>query len=180
MKDSANCEEHQNVYEYTYFQQFIDNLPYIVMTFLGAAILFVGIETPFWQYLASCLYILYGAVGALWIILFVCPYCHFFGTMECPCGYGRIAAKICKKQDGNLFMKKFKRHIPVIVPLWIIPTVAGIVFLISDFSLWMAALLALFAIDSFIILPLLSRKYGCAHCSQRDSCPWMKQKGSQI
>jgi hypothetical protein len=32
-----------------------------------------------------------------------------------------------------------------------------------------------FALNSFIILPLISRKYGCAHCPQRDECPWMSR-----
>ena len=176
MGKDVDCNKHQDINEYTHFQQFLDNLPYIVMALLGAIIFFTGLKTPFWGYFTAGLYVLYSALGAFWIMIFVCPYCHFFDTMSCPCGYGRIAAKLRSKRDGDLFLKKFKRNIPAIFPLWIAPVVAGVIFLISSFSLWMLALIALFAIDAFVILPLLSRKYGCAHCPQRDTCPWMKEK----
>jgi hypothetical protein len=147
------------------------------MALLGAAIFVVGLQRPFWRYLTAGLYVLYSIVGSLWIIVFVCPYCHFFDTMACPCGYGRIAAKFRPRHDGDLFMNKFKKNIPVIFPLWIAPVAAGVTFLISDFSLLMLFLLSLFAVNSFAILPLLSRKYGCAHCPQRDTCPWMNILG---
>jgi hypothetical protein len=64
----------------------------------------------------------------------------------------------------------------VIVPLWIIPVVAGIIFLLHNFSLILLSLVVLFAIDAFVILPLLSRRYGCAHCPQKDTCPWMRKE----
>ncbi|MGA1793404.1 MAG: hypothetical protein ACMUHM_05590, partial [Thermoplasmatota archaeon] len=101
-------------------------------------------------------------------------YCHFFDTRACPCGYGQIAVGIRQKRDGNRFNEKFKKHIPVIVPLWVIPPVAATIFLITDFSFLILAILVLFCIDSYVILPLISRKYGCAHCPQKDTCPWMK------
>ena len=176
-RNVADCDKHQDVQEYTYLQQFVDNLPYIAMAFLGAAIFVLGLQRPFWGYLTAGLYVLYSIVGSLWIIVFVCPYCHFFDTMACPCGYGRIAAKFRPRRDGDLFMRKFKKNIPVIFPLWIVPVVAGVIFLISGFSLLMLVLLLLFAVNSFAILPLISRKYGCAHCPQRDTCPWMNIMG---
>ena len=176
-KDNIDCSKKRDTHEYSHFQQFVDNLPYIIMTFLGAAIFFTGFGTSFWEYIAAGLYVLYSIVGAFWIIVFVCPYCHFFDTMACPCGYGRIAAKLRRKRDDSLFMRKFKMNIPVLFPLWIAPVVAGLIFLVSDFSLWMLALFTLFAVDSFVILPLLSKKYGCAHCPQRDTCPWMNLLG---
>ncbi|MFC1718640.1 hypothetical protein ACFL6S_33620, partial [Candidatus Poribacteria bacterium] len=91
--------------------------------------------------------------------------------------YGKIAAKLRPKKSDTLFTQKYKRHIPVIVPLWIAPVVAGGISLILNFSLWILALIVLFAVNSFVFLPLLSRKYGCAHCPQKDKCPWMRQKG---
>lgn len=159
--------------EYTTKQVVIDNLPYIIMTLLGAALLVIGLGTPFWKWLSGSLYVLYSIVGALWIILFICPYCHYYGTHGCPCGYGSIAAKLRPQKNGDLFRKKFKQHMPVIYPLWIIPTVAGIAFLIQQFSTLALVLLILFAIDAFIILPVVSRKSGCAECPQKDQCPWM-------
>ena len=179
-KDNMSCEKHQLTHEYSHIQEFIDNLPYIIMIFLGAVIFFVGIETSFWGYITAGLYILYGVIGTFWIIIFVCPYCHYFDTRLCPCGYGRIAAKLRTRKSDNLFIEKFKKNIPVIVPLWIAPIVVGGRFLILNFSLWMLTLIILFAINSFIILPLLSRKYGCAHCPQRDTCPWMGNKSPSL
>ena len=61
----------------------------------------------------------------------------------------------------------------MIVPLWFIPLVAGIVFLVNTFSWLLLALVVLFAVNSFVVLPLVSREYGCARCPQKDACPWM-------
>jgi hypothetical protein len=35
-----------------------------------------------------------------------------------------------------------------------------------------------FAVDAFIILPVLSRKHGCVECPQKDDCPWMGSVGA--
>ncbi|MHA2305822.1 MAG: hypothetical protein ACXACU_10565 [Candidatus Hodarchaeales archaeon] len=178
-KDSINCEKYRPIRKYSHPQEFIDNLPYMIMIVSGAIILLIGLEMSVLGWIASGLFILYGIVGAFWIIIFVCPYCHYYNTRACPCGYGQIAGKLLSKKDGNLFMEKFKKHIPMIVPLWIIPVLAGGIFLILAFSWWMMALIIIFAIDSFIILPLVSRLYGCAHCPQKDTCPWMGSKSSK-
>jgi hypothetical protein len=179
MKDQheilENCNKAKPVQEYTHLQEFIDNLPYIVMAVLGAFVLIMGVEASPTKWLFAGLYVFYCIVGTLWIIIFVCPYCHFYGTRTCPCGYGRISAKLRKIRDQSHFVKKFKKHIPVIIPLWIIPLVAGIIFLLNKFSLALLFLVILFAIDAFVVLPLLSRKYGCAHCPQKSSCPWMSK-----
>jgi hypothetical protein len=122
--------------------------------------------------LAAALYVAYGILGALWIILFVCPCCPLYGTRKCPCGYGAIAAHLRAAQDRSLFLKKFRRNIPVIVPLWFIPLLVGGLSIWRHFTWLQVGLLALFAIDAFALLPLLARKHGCAQ-SQRDNCPWM-------
>ena len=170
------CKKFRPEQEHTHLQEFIDNLPFIIMTAVGATILllgFIGLGLFVWGWLAAILFILYGIVGAFWIIVFVCPYCHFYDTRACPCGYGQIAAKIKPKAESEQFHLKFKKHIPVIVPLWLIPIIAGGIFLYLQFSYLMLILVIIFAIDSYILLPLVSRKYGCAHCPQRDTCPWM-------
>jgi len=170
------CKKYRPKQEYSHFQEFIDNLPYIIMTFLGAVILLLGLGMSIWGWIASGIYIIYGIVGAFWIIIFVCPYCNYYGTRSCPCGYGQIAEKLRPKKDEDRFMEKFKKHIPVIIPLWFIPIIAGGIFIIINFYWWILVLVILFAINSFIILPLLSRKYGCAHCPQRETCPWMGRR----
>ena len=116
--------------EYSYIQQIINNLPYIAMTLLGGAIFITGFADPVWGWICASAYVSYSVAGAFWIIIFVCPFCERHGTMCCPCGYGRVAARLRDKNDVSLFGRKFKRHIPVIVPLWFIPVIAGVVFAI--------------------------------------------------
>lgn len=129
-----------------------------------------------WKITSGIAYILYGLAGALWIMIFVCPYCKYWDTKSCPCGYGRIAAKFRKKKSIESFREKFKKHIPVIVPLWFIPILVGVPFVIRSFSWTLLVLLVVFALDAFVILPLVSTKYGCKGCPQKESCPWMKDK----
>jgi hypothetical protein len=172
---SVDCHKARPEQVYTHLQEVIDNIPYILMTIFGALIFIVGLESRSSRWLFAGAYVLYGIAGALWIIIFVCPYCHFYDTRACPCGYGQISAKLRKIRDQSRFNEKFKRHIPVIVPLWLIPIVAGIIFLVDKFSLSLLLLMALFAIDAFLVLPLVSKKYGCAHCPQKDTCPWMRK-----
>jgi hypothetical protein len=155
----------------------------MAMVVLGAVILRAGVPGSIWGWIPASLYLLYGIGGALWIMIFLCPYCHFWNTTACPCGYGRIAAKLREKKlqegtDDNLFRKKFRRHIPVIVPLWFIPVAAGVYFLTCSFSWLLLILLVVFAVDAFAVLPLLSRKHGCVECPQKDQCPWMGGESS--
>jgi hypothetical protein len=176
---TKGCKKYRPVREYSHSQELVDNLPYIIMTILGALIFIIALSESIWGWLIAMLYVIYSITGAFWIIIFVCPYCNFYGTRTCPCGYGQIAVKLVKKKDENLFINKFKKHIPIIVPLWLIPVIAGVTFLISDFTMFMLILVILFSLDSFIILPLISRKYGCAHCPQKESCPWMESKNKK-
>ena len=170
-------EENCPVSEITPAQAIIDNLPYAVMILLGSAIMVIGLGA--WRWAAGGAYFAYGLVGMLWIIVFLCPHCQFFDTRLCPCGYGRIAAKLRSRQDGDRFAQKFRRHIPAIVPLWLIPPAAGVIVLLRQFSAAMLVLVVAFAINSFLILPLVSKKYGCARCPQKESCPWMGGRGAR-
>jgi len=172
-----NINEGYPIEEYSYARQVVNNLPYTVMTLLGAAIFVVGFANPVWGWLCASAYVIYCIVGAFWIIVFLCPYCERHNTMNCPCGYGRIAALLQEKKDVEQFRKKFKRHIPVIVPLWFIPVVGGVVFLVRSFSRPMVILLVVFVLVAFVILPLFSKRHGCTDCLQKESCPWMGRKG---
>jgi hypothetical protein len=162
--------------EYSYAQQIINNLPYVAMTLLGGVIFITGFANPVWGWICASAYVIYSVAGAFWIIIFVCPFCERHGTMCCPCGYGRIAARLRQKADVSLFRVKFKKHILVIVPLWFIPVLGGVVFAIRSFSWLMVILLVAFAFVSFVILPLFSKRHSCTHCPQKESCPWMGGK----
>jgi len=53
------------------------------------------------------------------------------------------------------------------------PVAAGVVFYLRERSSLMLILMGVFAVDAFVLLPLVSRLYGCGHCPQKTDCPWM-------
>ena len=173
----ANYEECQSGPEYSNVQVLVNNLPYIAMTVLGTAVFVACFADSAWGLVAAGVYLMYGIAGALWIMIFVCPFCQYWGTRSCPCGYGILAAKLRERKALYRFGEKFKKHIPVIVPLWFLPLIAGISVVIRGFSWPILVLLILFALDAFLILPLVSTKHGCKACPQKDTCPWMGIKG---
>jgi hypothetical protein len=167
-------EDGEVMRRYSPAQELFNNTPYIVMILLGAVILIFGYGVSAGGLVSAIAYLAYGVAGAVWIMVFVCPYCRYFDTRSCPCGYGHIAARFCTKQTIECFEKKFNKHIPVIIPLWFIPIDAGVNPLIRSFSLPLLVLLIIFAVNAFIILPLVSTKHGCKECPQKNTCPWMK------
>lgn len=173
VNSGRNTNEYAPSQEYSGVQQLVNNLPYVAMAILGAAVFVVGLRNSPGGWLAAGIYVVYAATGVLWVIIFICPYCHYWDTMACPCGYGRMAPKLREKKDGDRFREKFRKHIPVIVPLWFAPVLAGFYIMVRDFSWILLILLIAFAVDAFIILPLFSRKHGCAECPQKEACPWM-------
>lgn len=187
---SNTAEYSQSLRRYSPVQELTNNLPYIAMIVLGVAVLVVGFVSSPWRWPVATAYLTYGIVGVFWIILFLCPFCSYYGTRSCPCGYGRIAARLRKRKsldatrpDGNpgdCFGEKFKKHIPVIVPLWFIPILVGVPVLVTSFSVTLFVLMVVFALDAFVILPLFSTKHGCKECPQQDSCPWMRSKRRHV
>lgn len=149
------------------------NLPYATMILSGAAVFALALGWGPLGWLASVLYLAYGLAGALWIILFLCPYCRFYDTRLCPCGYGWVAARLRPFKDVERFAQQFRKHIAVIVPLWFIPVIVGAMGLYRHFSWLLLVVLLAFAADAFLILPLVSTKYCCANCPQKKTCPWM-------
>lgn len=68
ISDDESCS---SVREYSPVQALINNIPYIVMTVLGAAIFAVSISSSPWSLMAAAAYLAYGAAGAVWIMVFV-------------------------------------------------------------------------------------------------------------
>ena len=159
--------------EYTNTQTIIANIPYLAMILIGTAMISYVFDFSPWVFAGAGLYFAYGIAGAFWIMIFVCPYCVYYDTRGCPCGYGKISARIVRKGDRNCFSEKFKRHIPVIVPLWLIPVAFVCIGLYRSFSWTLVGFISAFSINSFVVLPLLSRKHSCAECPQKEDCPWM-------
>jgi hypothetical protein len=156
---------------------FIENLPYALMILLGASIFVLGFAFSFTAWLSAGLYAIYGIIGIFWIIVFVCPYCHNFGS-GCFSGHGQISSMFRPKKDERLFVAKFKKNIPVIIAIYLIPIIAGVIFLIFSFSYAILALIILFALNSYLVAPEISKKYACANCSVRDECPWMGENSA--
>ena len=163
--------------EYSAVSIALSNTPYAAMILLGTAVLALA---PFpWAGVAAGAYVAYGLFGCLWIILSLCPYCPSYGRRSCPCGYGALAAKLRPQGDDSLFQQRFRKRIPPIVPLWILPVIIGGVAMVVAFS-WLPALLMLaFVVDAFAVLPLLSKTHGCKHCPQREVCPWVNDRSVQ-
>jgi hypothetical protein len=175
--NDTNDESCHTMREYSSAQEFVNNIPYIAMTVLGTAIFVVGFHNSSWGLIAAAAYLAYGAIGAFWIMVFVCPYCRYWDSKSCPCGYGRIAALFLKKNPVECFDEKFKKHIPVIVPLWFIPLLAALPVVINSFSWPLLVLIVIFAIDAFVVLPVTSTRHGCKECPQKNICPWIKIMG---
>lgn len=55
-----NCNKARPTQDYTHLQEFIDNLPYIFMTVLGALVFILGLETRSAKWLFAGLYVFYG------------------------------------------------------------------------------------------------------------------------
>lgn len=155
-------------------EQCVNNIPYILMILLGSAAILHSLGYSGWGWAAAVAYFTYGLVGAIWIILFLCPACEYHGSRGCPCGYGELSVLLGTSRKEACFSDKFRRHIPVIVPLWFIPLVAGGIEAAMDFSWTTTAFLIAFALDAFVILPIAAKKHSCADCPQRHDCPWME------
>jgi hypothetical protein len=174
-KNSGSVAE-QALRQYSPLQTLANNIPYVGMILLGAVVLLTALSPAVLSWISAGVYLVYGVMGTLWIILFICPYCRYWGKRSCPCGYGKIAAYLREYKGVDCFSEKFKKHIPVIVPLWFIPLLVGVAFVVWSFSWLLLALLLIFAVDAFLILPVFSARHGCKECPQRDMCPWMAHK----
>ena len=164
---SRGLNVHHDV-EYSTARVLLDNVPYIVTVILGALLVRYA-----WNIIPAIAFAVYGAVGTLWFIVFICPHCDFYGTKACPCGYGSISAKLLRKRDSTRFEKVFKKNVPVIFPIWIVPVLAGVYGMARSFSSAILILLVVFMVISYAVLPLLSKKHGCLNCPNRERCPWM-------
>lgn len=149
----------------------VEDILYWSMVLLGVAVIMLAIQPVLWGAVVSLLYMAYGYAGIAMMTRFVCRYCS---NESCPSR--QKASRRYGKGDPSMFAGKFKRYIPAIVPLWVIPALAGAVGLWLAFGWLLLAFLLLFVIISYVLLPALSKKYTCSHCPQQKRCPWMGGK----
>ncbi len=148
------------------------NIPYILAILVGSVLILFSIGPSFLGWVLAGSYLLYALLSTLWFIVLLCGHCNSYGSGNCPSGFGRLAAMLRKKGQGGNFTIRFRVHMPVVVPIWIIPVVIALIDLFHGYSIGTILLLTVFVFNSFVLLPLFSRKKGCSGCSQRRDCPF--------
>ncbi len=150
------------------WQVLLDNVPTLAMYLLGAVIM------SYYSIASAIIYISYSMLSIFWFWGMICPYCNYFNTRGCPCGYGKISSIIFKKREAENFTRVFRRNIVVLFPSWFVPPVFGVLILISSYSVSLMAYLISFVVIGFVIIPLISKLVGCKDCEIKEDCPWMK------
>jgi hypothetical protein len=150
------------------WQVLLDNVPTLSMYILGAIIM------GYYSNLLATVYVIYSLLSIVWFWRMICPYCSYYNTRGCPCGYGKISSFFFNKRDSVDFKKVFRRNIIFLFPSWFIPPVFGVMILINSYSLSLLIYLASFVVIGFILIPLISKLVGCKDCEIKEDCPWMK------
>jgi len=154
--------------EYKRYKIIIDNLPTLAMYALGTIIIF------YLNMIFAVTYVLYCVLATVWFWRFICTYCPHYDELTCPCGFSKISAKLFKKRDTKKFLTMFRRHLVIIFPAWFLPIIAAVFILMDNITIEFVSLLIAFLIVGFVIIPIVSRRYGCKDCDLRENCPWMR------
>ena len=145
----------------------LDNIPTLLLFLLG----FLIINQV--SFTGAIAFGTYAVLSVVWFWARICPYCHHYGTLSCPCGYGAISAKIFKRRDSNLFKKVFRRNIGIQFPNWFVPLAVAIFLISTHYSKGNLYLAISFALIGFIVIPAISKLVGCRNCEIKEDCPWM-------
>src|SRR4030043_646993 len=145
----------------------LDNVPTLILFILGIIII-SQISAA-----GAIIFGFYTVFSVVWFWARICPYCHHYDTLACPCGYGSISAKIFKRRDSKLFKKVFRRNILIQFPNWFVPFAIAIYLLIIKYSTAILLLTVSFSLIGFIIIPVISKQVGCKNCEIKEDCPWM-------
>lgn len=145
----------------------LDNIPTLLLFLFGFIIVY---KVSLIAAIAFGIYILFSVV---WFWAKICPYCHHYNTLACPCGYGKISGRIFKRKDDKSFKKVFRRNIGLQFPNWFVPLAVGIYLISTNYSKSILYLTISFVIIGFIIIPAISKLVGCKNCEIKEDCPWM-------
>jgi hypothetical protein len=145
---------------------FLSNLLTISIYITGAFIIYqVG-----WLY--STLYVIYCLILEIKLLKTGCVNCYYYGK-TCGFGKGRLSALFFKKGDPSKFTQKelkWKDMVPDML-VFIVPTLAGIFLLLSNFT-WIILALILVLLTLSLFGNALIRGLTCNKCKQRDlGCP---------
>jgi hypothetical protein len=145
----------------------LDNIPTILLFVLGFLITYqVSLAGAF-------AFVIYALFSIVWFWAKICPYCHHYDTLACPCGYGAISAKIFKRKGSKQFKMVFRSNIGIQFPNWFIPLAIAIYLLITKFTIEILILTISFSLIGFVIIPVISKQVGCKNCEIKEDCPWM-------
>jgi hypothetical protein len=147
---------------------FLDNIPTLILFVLGTILVYQ---------VSTIGAIIFGAYSLFSVVFFwarICPFCHHYGTLACPCGYGAISAKLFKKRQDKSFKKVFKQNIGIVFPNWFVPFAIAIYLIVTRYTNQVLILTIAFSLIGFVIIPLISRLVGCKNCEVKEDCPWMK------
>ena len=128
----------------------------------------------FWGWLLVLAYIFLCVISNFLFMKWVCPYCAHYGMGTCKAGFHLLSGGRLKPAPGRTFGEQFRGFVIVMVPGWLIPPVAGILFLVKDFSWLVLVIVTLFCISGFLILPKDSQRH-CEECPMTD-CPRRPKK----
>jgi cobalamin synthase len=140
-----------------------ENSLQILMYILGTVI--AGLVT-WWL---AAVYLVYSLLSNVFYMAWVCPYCGHYALGTCPAGFHILSARRFKPKPGRTFRSEFQRNLYIMVPGWFVPPIAALYLLVSGFSWSVLALVIVFCVVAFWLLPETSKKH-CEGCETVD-CP---------
>jgi hypothetical protein len=143
------------------------NLVALLIYAIGAYILAGFGILLFILYLLYCLWIEMGVLRGS------CVNCYYYGKV-CGLGKGKLCSLLFKKGDPQKFVEKEVSWLKILPDfmVFIFPLVGGIILLLRDFTLLLAALIAILVILSFGGNAVIRGSFACKYCKQREiSCP---------
>jgi hypothetical protein len=115
------------------------------------------------------LYVLYCVGVEVRVMKKSCVDCYYYGK-DCGIGKGRLCALLFKKGEPSRFSRTEVSWVALLpdflVPIF--PLVGGIVLLIRNFSLRLAALVAILLLFSTAGNAAVRSLYACKYCKQRE------------
>jgi len=145
----------------------LDNIPTIILFTLGFLII-NKVST-----ISAIIFGSYALFSVVWFWAKICPYCHHYNSLACPCGYGVVSSKLFKKGTGKSFKKVFRRNISIQFPNWFVPLAFAVYLISSSYTKEILIMTIFFVLIGFIIIPVVSKLVGCKNCEIREDCPWM-------
>jgi hypothetical protein len=167
--DSPGDGMSERTYEsYPFSIFFIASLTSLLNYLLGALIFYLAGGV-----VLGIAYLVIAFISLALAMRFRCAYCYYHGR-RCPTGLGILAGLLFRQRDNVQFANP-KNITPVAIvsfSVLFLPLIAGIVYLLFDFTLIMLVSLLLYLMIAVVLGFSLRKNYICKHCKQGDlACP---------